>query len=156
MLSGDEIVYAEELSPYGLPHIVEEDVSYISYLDFDAKFKPHKKVVVGSVIATIDSPVVIGMVTKIGKRGRSKVMFCWFKDGDKSRFVKLDHVAAVPTVHEFVRQISSGIWFKVKELGHMIAVGRVLISPPKTKEGVACLLCPIFIFFRIFVVEFDE
>ena len=134
MLRGDEILYSEDLSPYGLPHIVEDDISYISYTDFNAKFKPQRKVTVGSFVATIETPVSIGMVTKIGKRGRSKGMFCWFKDGDKQRWVKLDRVAPVPSVHEFVRQISSGIWFQVKELGHMIAVSQIMISPKK--EGV--------------------
>ena len=39
-------------------------------------------------------------------------------------------------MREYVRQVSTGIWFQVKKVGQMIEISKVLISPPK-KRGMA-------------------
>ena len=83
MLRGDEIVYVDDLSPYGLAHVVEEELSYIAYIDFNTKFKPHKKVAIGSSIATTDQPVSIGTVKKMAKRAEAKQHFVGLKMATK-------------------------------------------------------------------------
>ena len=131
-------MYTNELSPYGLPHIIEEDPSYISYQDFATKFKPKKHIAVGGFIATTGSTVVVGTVTKIAKKGKGKnaKMHCWFTCGTRQKIHKLDSLIAAPRPHEFVRQISTGIWFVVQGLSHMISLNRILVSPATAKNAV--------------------
>ena len=141
MLRGDEVAYTNDLSPYGLPHVVEEKpISYVSYQDFANGFKPKKNVVVGATVVASAASGKYAIVTKIQSRGRYKHLFCWLKVDNKTQVVKKQNVIAVPAIGEFVRQLSTGIWFQVYELAALIGMKKVLISPKKktkkTRKGV--------------------
>ncbi len=136
MLRGDEVEYKSDLSPYGLPHVVEEELVYVSYEDYETGFKPKKTVCIGgTVVLQVDGQTAVGKVNQIKKKGRSKGLYCWLTLADgAAKVTNKRKVTAAPTIHEFVRQTSSQCWFQVKELGNLIAISRVLISPKKKQK----------------------
>ena len=133
MLRGDEVAYTKDLSPYGSPHIVDADeLQYVSYKDYDAKFKPNKAVTVGAtVVAVVDGVHWVAKVAKMKRRPRTKGMSCWLTLADgKTTIIKASKLTGVPGSREYVRQISTGSWFQVKEPGQMIAIAPIMASPP--------------------------
>ena len=83
MLRGDEVEYTKDLSPYGSPHVVEDELQYVSYKDYGAKFKPYKPVTVGAtVVASDDNVLWVAKVAKMKRRPRTKGMSCWITLAD--------------------------------------------------------------------------
>ena len=154
MLRGDEVEYTKDLSPYGSPHVVEDELQYVSYKDYGAKFKPNKPVTVGATVVAVDDNVLwVAKVTKIKRRPRTKGMSCWITlaDGDK-KIMKKNKLTGVPGVREYVRQISTGIWFQVQKVGQMIEIAKILVSPPE-KEG---LLHIMYYLYCLFLANFPH
>ena len=119
MLRGDEIKYQKDLSPYGIPHVVEEELGYVSYQDYRAGFKPKKKVCVGAtVLAMFDGMPTIAKVNQVKKKPRAKGMYAWITipEDNSSRVISVKKVIAVPALHEFVRQTETKCWFQVPPL----------------------------------------
>lgn len=135
MLRGDEVVYKADLSPYGLPHVLEDATAFVSYEDYIKGFKPKKTVTVGATcVAVLDGDAAVGIVQQIKRRGKGKSV--WLLVGDKIRIIKLHKVIPVPAVHEFVRQLSTGIWFKVTEIGKFIGMSQIMVSPKKSGNSI--------------------
>ena len=148
MLRGDEVEYTKDLSPYGSPHVVEDELQYVSYKDYGAKFKPNKPVTIGATVVAVDDNVLwVAKVTKIKRRPRTKGMSCWITlaDGDK-KIMKKNKLTGVPGLREYVRQISTGIWFQVQKVGQMIEIAKILVSPPE-KEGLLHIMYYLYCLF---------
>lgn len=157
MLRGDEVPYKKDLSPYGLAHIVEDKVSYVSFQSYAAHYRPKKNVAPGATVvaSALGESANFALVEKMQTRGRSQTVFCYLKSGNMTHIVKMENVIPVPAIGEFVRQLSTGIWHVVAQLSDMIGMRQVLVSPKKkTQKKGKGVGIPMYIFIILLACYF--
>ena len=167
MLRGDEVPYKKELSPFGLAHVTDDKISYVSFQSYAAHYRPKKNVGPGATVvaSALGESANFAIVEKMQTRGRSQTVFCYLKYGNMTHIVKMENVIPVPAIGEFVRQLSTGIWHEVAELSDMIEMKQVLVSHKKKTQkkgkgvGIALLFfiillaCYFFIALLFFFAE---
>ena len=107
--------YVADLSPFGVPHKLDTDKSYVAYKDLHANFVPYYGVSEGAIVADIRA-FVCGKCVKMGRIKRKKVVYATiegvYKNG-RNKNSRLNDCVGVPAIKEFVRHRTTKKWFQM-------------------------------------------
>ena len=109
------VPYNSNKSPFGTPHTLSKDESFVSYDDICTSFHPNQKLTVGKCCADVrvrGTPRV-GVVVKIAKR-RSGHAITVRLDAGPVVLLPSHSVIPLPALNEFVRHKRTGHYFKVQ------------------------------------------
>ena len=133
--------YRKKKSPFGVPHILGNDDHFISYREIYTSFTPSKKLTKGGLCADLRIPddPKIAIIQKIAKRRRGHALTLLYQNpGDSDETVAVlasHHCVPLPAVNQYVRHKRSGIWYKIKRHGSMIAMSKVFPKAPSTSSA---------------------
>lgn len=115
-----------------MPHILGTDDHFVSYRDIYTAFTPTNKLKKGGSCADLRIPddPKIAIIQKITKRRRGHAITVLYTNpGETDETVAVvasHHCVPLPAVNQFVRHKRSGIWYKIKNHGSMVAMSKVI------------------------------
>ena len=107
--------YIADLSPFGVPHRLHKDASYVLYQDLHNNFSPTYEVAQGRLVADIKTSVC-GRCTKLGRVRRKKGIFALLEgvsSSGRNKNCRLTDCVGVPGIKEFVRNKTTKKWYQM-------------------------------------------
>ena len=125
--------YIADLSPFGVPHKLHKDASYVLYQDLQNNFSPAYEVAQGRLVADIKTSVC-GRCSKLGRVRRKKGIFALLEgvsSSGRNKNCRLTDCVGVPGIKEFVRHKTTKKWYQMLVAHPKFAELRpVLIASP--------------------------